>query len=474
MLQIPVLRWGQAYTSMDVDQVLHFQTGEPIARVSRANGGLIQRDMRKAKRARDVLRGIPITELITRVKNAGELYANVELPMGDGTQTPDDFVRAQSGTTGIPERLCRANMKKNLFVLSEMGRILQSLTRGLDLEILSRGYGEERGVPVSYQAESPVLGLVLPSNSPGVHTLWLPVVPMQIGLVLKPGPQEPWTPYRMAEAFFQAGIPREAISIYPGEGDVGAAVLSGCDKSLIFGGTPTVERYRGNPKVQAHGPGFSKILLGDDQVDRWEKYLDIMVDSVFLNSGRGCINCSGIWASRHGRAIADAIAQRLAAVRPLPPEDPESSLAAFTVPGVADSVSNAIDADLRAPGVSDITAKYREVGRVVREGRAEYLLPTVVHCMSPDAAIAKKEYMFPFVTVVDCPQEEMLRQIGPTLVCTAVTCNPEFRNALVDAVHIDRLNLGPVPTTQLNWLQPHEGNIVEFLFRARAFQSAPV
>jgi hypothetical protein len=26
----------------------------------------------------------------------------------------------------------------------------------------------------------------------------------------------------------------------------------------------------------------------------------------------------------------------------------------------------------------------------------------------------------------------------------------------------------------LNWLQPHEGNIIEFLFRERAFQSAEV
>ena len=33
---------------MEVDEVVHFATGEPIARVSRANGGLIQRDMRKA------------------------------------------------------------------------------------------------------------------------------------------------------------------------------------------------------------------------------------------------------------------------------------------------------------------------------------------------------------------------------------------------------------------------------------------
>jgi acyl-CoA reductase-like NAD-dependent aldehyde dehydrogenase len=472
MLHLPVLRWGQPYTSIDVDPVVHFQTGEPIANVSRANGGMIQRDMRRADRARAALREIAIDELIARVGKAGELYATAELPMGDGTQTPDAFVHAQSATTGLPERLCRANMKKNMFVLTEMRRILTSLTRGLDLDVLSRGFGEERGVPISYQAQSPVLGLVLPSNSPGVHTLWLPIIPMQIGLVLKPGPQEPWTPFRMAEAFFQAGIPREAISIYPGEADVGAAVLASCDRSLVFGGQPTVDRYRGNPKVQAHGPGFSKILLGDDEVDRWESYLDVMVESVFANSGRGCINCSGIWASRHTREISEAIAKRLQDVRPLPAHHPEATLAAFTVPGVAPAISQALDADLQEPGVTEVSAKYRDGSRVVKDGRAEFLLPTIVHCTSPDATIVRKEYMFPFATVVECPQDRMIDAIGPTLVCSAITNDPQFRSRLVDAINIDRLILGPVPTVQLNWLQPHEGNIVDFLFRARAFQTA--
>jgi len=144
------------------------------------------------------------------------------------------------------------------------------------------------------------------------------------------------------------------------------------------------------------------------------------------------------------------------------------------VPGVADAISQAIDADLEAPGVSDVTAKYRDGPRIVKQGRADYLLPTVVHCESPEVAAAKKEYMFPFVTVVECPEAHMLDAIGSTLVCTAITCNPQLRQRLLDAVHIDRLNLGPVRTTQLNWLQPHEGNLVEFLFRARAFQHAEV
>jgi acyl-CoA reductase-like NAD-dependent aldehyde dehydrogenase len=469
MIHIPVVRWGEPYKSLDIDKVVHFATGEPVAEASRANGGLIERDMRFAKRAREVLREIPIADLLKMMKKAGELYAKAELPIGDGLQTPDQFVHMQSATTGLPEHMCRFNMEKNHFVLSQMDRILDCLTRGLDLNILSRGYGmESRGVPVSYQAQSPVLGMVLPSNSPGVHTLWLPIIPLQIGLVLKPGPQEPWTPHRMTQAFLQAGVPKQAIAIYPGLGDVGAAVLASCPRSLIFGGTATVEQYKGNPRVQAHGPGFSKILLGDDKVDDWRKYLDVMVDSVLVNSGRGCINCSGIWASRHTEAIAEAIAERMGPIQPLPPEDPKAALAAFTVPGQADAVSADIDKDLKEAGTKDMTAKYG--ARLVKKERCDYLRPTVLHCDAPERSAAKKEYMFPFCTVVKCSQEKMLESIGPTLVCSAITEDPKLQKALLDAVHIDRLNLGPVPTIKLNWLQPHEGSIVDFLFRARAFQ----
>jgi acyl-CoA reductase-like NAD-dependent aldehyde dehydrogenase len=469
MLHIPVLRWGEPYKSLDVDKVVHFQTGEVLAEVGRANAGLVERDMRQARRAREVLREIPIKDLLGMVKKAGELYVKAELPLGDGTQTPEQFVRMQSATTGLPEHMCRFNMEKNHFVLSEMDKILDALTRGLDLSVLSRGYGiEERGVPISYQAQSPVLGLVLPSNSPGVHTLWLPIIPLQIGLVLKPGPQEPWTPYRMAQAFVQAGVPKQAIAIYPGLGDAGAAVLAHCPRSLIFGGTATVEQYKGNPRVQAHGPGFSKILLGDDQVDNWRQYLDVMVDSVLINSGRGCINCSGIWASRHTKEIAEALAERMGPVEPLPPDDPKSALAAFTVKGQADAVNADIDNDLKQPGAHDLTAKYGP--RLVKKERCDYLRPTVILCDSPETPIAKKEYMFPFVTVVQCPQEKMLASIGPTLVCSAITEDRKLQRDLLDATHIDRLNVGPLPTIKLNWLQPHEGSIVDFLFRARAFQ----
>ena len=362
-------------------------------------------------------------------------------------------------------------MDKITFVLKNMDQMLDALTRGLPYDVLEKGHGiEDRGVPLSYQANSPVLGLVLPSNSPGVHTLWVPAIPMQIGLVLKPGSSEPWTPYRVVAAFREAGIPEEAISLYPGPHDVGGAVTETCGRVMVFGGQPTVEKYAGNPGVQVHGPGFSKVLFGDDMVDDWESHLDVLVDSVFLNSGRSCINASGIWCSRHGAEIADAIAKRLGPVTPKAMDDPESPLAAFTTTGVAEAMNNQIEEGLKDPSVTEVSAKYRDGDRLVENERYDFLRPTVLHCTDPDSDLANTEYMFPMVSVTECPQEKMIKTIGPTLVCSAITNDQDWVCDLLDATHIDRLNIGSIPTTQMNWLQPHEGNIVDFLFRSRAYQ----
>ena len=473
MLKLPALRFGKPYTSLEAQEVVHFDTGEPIASISQVNGGMLQLDMKHAVRARSVLRELPSRELLERCKTAGELFSSATLPMGDGTQSVEEFVHQQSASTGLPEHMCLANMKKNAFVLSNMQQILDALTRGLDLEILSRGYGEEgRGVTVSYQVQSPVLGAVLPNNSPGVHTLWLPAVALQIGLLLKPGSQEPWTPYRMIAAFIEAGIPAEAFGMYPGGHDVGSALLSRCRRSMIFGSAQTVAQYAGDPRVQPHGPGFSKIVIGDDVVDRWEDYLDLMVESVFTNSGRGCINCSGIWASRHTEAIANALAERLGPVEVLPPQDPAAGLAAFTNPKMATGTWSLVQQDIAEAGVTDATADFGP--RLVEKERCAYLRPVVLHADSPDRGAASKEYMFPFVTVVRCPQAQLLKKIGPTLICTALTGDEALIADMTESTDIARLNVGPIPTNRLNWLQPHEGNLTEFLFRSRAYQLAPM
>jgi acyl-CoA reductase-like NAD-dependent aldehyde dehydrogenase len=131
-----------------------------------------------------------------------------------------------------------------------------------------------------------------------------------------------------------------------------------------------------------------------------------------------------------------------------------------------------VQQDLAEQGVVDMTASYGQ--RLVEQERCAYLKPMVVTADSPQRAVAMKEYMFPFVSVVKCPQKEMIKSIGSTLVGTALTADEQWMDELTAATHIDRLNIGPMPTSRLNWLQPHEGNLIDFLFRSRAYQIVPM
>ena len=85
MIHIPVLRWGEPYKSLEIDKVVHFATGSPVAEVSQANGGLVSRDMRLAGRARDALREVPIHDLLEKIKKAADGSA----PSLALTQNPD-------------------------------------------------------------------------------------------------------------------------------------------------------------------------------------------------------------------------------------------------------------------------------------------------------------------------------------------------------------------------------------------------
>ena len=134
-------------------------------------------------------------------------------------------------------------------------------------------------------------------------------------------------------------------------------------------------------------------------------------------------------------------------------------------------MDEAIDDALKTPGAVDLTAKYRNGPRLVEKFGQTFLCPTLIACSDPSHPLANTEYMFPFVSVVEMPQSEMLSVIGATLVVSALTENEEWMGDLMASPEIDRLNLGSVPTNWVQWEQPHEGNLFEFLFRRRAIQA---
>ena len=155
------------------------------------------------------------------------MFLNEALPLGDQghTQTPQQYVETLSATSGLPFVMVRRNMQKIAHGPQQMPTVLNGLTRGLDLGILDRGLGEQAGARISFYPAAPCLGLVMPSNSPGVNSLWLPAIPLKIPVILKPGREEPWTPFRLIQALIAAGCPAEAFGFYPTDHEGAAEIL---------------------------------------------------------------------------------------------------------------------------------------------------------------------------------------------------------------------------------------------------------
>ncbi len=471
---IPALRRGKPYESLDTVEVKDFRTGEVKARVSQVNAGIVRKDLTRVGEAQAALKKFSVAQLIEICARAGEQFLNGTLPLGDKghTQSPQQYIETLSSTSGLPHVMVRRNMEKIHLALTNMKVVLNGLSRGLDLSILDSGSGEQFGTRLSYFPTTSALGLVMPSNSPAVNSLWLPSIALKTPVMIKPGKEEPWTPYRLIQAFIAAGAPAEAFGFYPTDHEGAGAILNTCQRALIFGDKSTTAQYANNPAIQIHGPGWSKILIGEDCIENWRDYLDVIVASISDNGGRSCINASAVVVPKYAAEIADALAQKLGPIAPTKADDPNARLSGFANPKMADFIDAAIEEGLKTPGATDVAAKYRNGPRKVIFDGGVYVRPSVVLCDSFQHPLANREFLCPYASVVQVPQAEMLKQIGYTLACTAITKDAKFIEALMAYPHIERLNIGPVSTMKISWDQPHEGNMFEFLWQRRSIERA--
>jgi acyl-CoA reductase-like NAD-dependent aldehyde dehydrogenase len=466
-MNIPILRLGREYSSHDL---VELDLGAEMLTTHTANPGLIRRDLLQISKSKAALDAIPADTLATYCEQAAELFLHADLPCGDVVQSPQQYVESLSALTRLPHTLVRMNMGKIHAAMSQVRTIIAGLTRNMPLNIFDKGITRIDDLIINYFPTTSSLGVSLPSNAPAVNSLWIPAPVMKIPVLLKPGREDPFTPLRIVQAMIQAGFPKEAFGYYPTTHEGGDTLLTTCGRGISFGSDATVKKYSAFPSIQVHGTGRSKILIGEDMIHRWPEFLDVILQSISANGGRSCINTSAILVPSHRDELANALAAELAKIQPHPRDHPDAILCGFANPTLADGIDDLISAHLKDSGVTDVTALHRETPRKVDAFDQTYLQPTLISCSEKDHALANTEFMFPYASIVEIPQSEMLSNIGQTLVVSAFTEDPHFIEQLLLSPDIERLNLGTFPTNRVQWEQPHEGNLFEFLYHRRAIQ----
>ncbi|GGM33795.1 aldehyde dehydrogenase [Longimycelium tulufanense] len=297
-------------------------------------------------------------------------------------------------------------------------------------------------------------------NHPGVHTLWLEALALGYRVAVRPSQREPLTPHRLILALRAAGFGEDQVVLLPTDHDVADDIIDGADLAMVYGGDAVVNKYGHSARVLPQGPGRSKILVTGDA---WRDHLDMIVESVSSRGATACVNTTAVLVEGDPAPLAEALADRLATMPSLPPEDEKAALPVHPV-----ASARALEQFLlaRADGA---TAWLGGDGVVEELGDGSAVLRPAVHQVDrADAPQIGVELPFPCVWVAPWSYEDGIAPLRNTLVLTAVTDDAALVDRLLQEPTITNVYLGDTPTVFLEPGIPHDAYLGEFLMRTKA------
>ncbi|MBT1093971.1 aldehyde dehydrogenase family protein [Streptomyces sp. Tu102] len=427
-------------------------TGEPLAELSIVPPLFVHRAL-AALRSADPL---PSGERAAALERAGRLFASGTV----GGLDPDTYRELVSRCSGLPLPVVRA----------ATGIVADAAAQAADTVLQARpqaAVGDWRdsatraGAAV-WTRRGNVFAVHAAGNHPGVHALWLEALALGYRVVVRPSRREPFTPHRLVAALREAGFGADHIALTPTDHTVADTVVAGADLALVYGGDDVVRKYAGHSTVLPQGPGRAKILVtGGD----WRAHLDTIVDSVADEGGTACVNATAVLVEGgpdEAAAVADALAERLAAIPSLPPQHPGAVLpvqplaAARAVEGYLLRSAGSATAHLGGDGVVD------DLG----DGSA-VLRPAVFRLDRADAPQTGVELGFPCVWVAPWNRGDGIAPLRDSLVVTAITDDERLLEQLVDEPTISNVHVGDHPTYWMRPGLPHDRYLAEFLMRTK-------
>jgi RHH-type proline utilization regulon transcriptional repressor/proline dehydrogenase/delta 1-pyrroline-5-carboxylate dehydrogenase len=250
-----------------------------------------------------------------------------------------------------------------------------------------------------------VVGVISPWNFPIAIPCGMSAAALAAGnaVVLKPAEQSPGCGYRLVQALRAGGVPPGAISLLPGEGDAGAALVADPGvETIAFTGSLAVGReiVRAAGDTTAGQTHFKRVVaeLGgkncvivDADADL-DEAVPAVVSSAFVYAGQKCSAAARVLVHE---AIADQLIERVAgAVNVL-------------VVGQADRLGTEV------PPVIERSAQERvqryanlaeSQGRIVARGgpvpdRGWFCAPTVAADLTPGSPVLEEEIFGPLLAI---------------------------------------------------------------------------
>jgi predicted delta-1-pyrroline-5-carboxylate dehydrogenase group 2 len=314
-----------------------------------------------------------------------------------------------------------------------------------------------------------VVAVVSPWNFPVAIPCGMTAAGLATGnaVVLKPAEQAPGCAYVLVQALREAGVPPDALSLLPGEGDVGAALVrdprvhtiafTGSNKvglEIIRSAAETPAGQKHLKRVVAEMGGKNSVIVDADA--DLDEVVPALVRSAFVYAGQKCSAAARVLVHE---ALHDALLDRLAgAVEVL--EVGQAERLDIDVPPVIEQ--EAQERVARYAAEAERTGRIAARARSVPEDGGWFATPAVAADLPTDSPVLQEEIFGPLLAV------ERVRDVEDA--CDRVDAspfaltgglfarNPETVDYVVDRTPVGNLYVNRAVTGAMVARQPFGGN----------------
>jgi RHH-type transcriptional regulator, proline utilization regulon repressor / proline dehydrogenase / delta 1-pyrroline-5-carboxylate dehydrogenase len=254
-----------------------------------------------------------------------------------------------------------------------------------------------------------VCAVIAPWNFPLAIPTGMATAALAAGnsVVLKPAEQSPASAHALVEALREAGAPPGAISLLPGFGEVGAALVRhpGVHVIAFTGSSPVgleIVRAAGEtPEGQAHVKrvvaemGGKNAVIVDSDADL-DDAVPAIVRSAFVYAGQKCSAASRVLAHEK---VADALLERLAGAVEVLRVGQADDFATDVPPVIEQDAQERVNGyAAAAAGEGRVVARRDEV-----PADGWFCPPTLVTDLPPDSKVIRHEIFGPLLSVERVP-----------------------------------------------------------------------
>lgn len=476
-LVIPLIRGGSTYRTVSTEHIPFLGDEQPL-QLSITPHIILSKSIQQTKvNGYQKLHATPIAQIIEIFKEASKIFVKKVPLTEDLALSAEQYSKCVTSTTGMPISFVQNALEMLAYSMRHVDHILEAMSPSGELTVYDTLSCRRGGLKFGWVPRGRNLGVIVPSNHPGVNSIWISALAMKYPVVVKPSLTEPFTPHRIISSLFEASLPDDSCHFLPLSHTLVSNLLNECDLSIIFGSAQTVAAYRDHARIKPYGPGESKIIVDANYIDSFgqTKLVDLITDSMMFDGGRSCINASTVLIyGENSTAFADEIARTVAEnvfhECVLHPLNKLAKIPAFLNPKVAQAINQFITSTLNGTG-EDLTYELRKTSRLVAKDELTYLLPTVIKITETENRLLGTEFPFPFITVYGMEDVEQLKKgIGNALVLAMVTEDLSLIQEMLTLPNVGKVYVGDL-TCAISAAEPHEGLLSDFLFQKKAYRS---